>query len=114
MSSNQKMDMMRERDAEATEVSTSVPEETAPVVEGVHQEGTCADSAQVPDPMGTQTPPLKGPAAPELTGSPIVDTPKRRNAGSQKETRTKGLCVLHSCTCGHPPQNLSQLDISQA
>ncbi len=60
MSSNQKTEKMSKMDTEVAEVSMAVPEETAPAVEGVHQQGTCADSAQAPDPVGTQTPPLKG------------------------------------------------------
>ncbi len=70
---------MSEKDAETTKVSKTAPEETVPVVESVHQQGTCADSAQVPDPVGTETPPLKGPTTPELTGPQprIADTPKR-------------------------------------
>ncbi len=74
MSSNQKTERMSEKDAETTEVSTTAPEETAPVMEGMHQQGICADSAQVPDPMGTQTPLLKGPTTPKLTGSPTTDS----------------------------------------
>ncbi len=103
---------MSEKDAETTEVSTTVPEETAPVVEGMHQQGTCADSAQVANTMGIQTPPLKGPETPELTGSPTTD--RRRHVENQKKRRTRGPCVLHPCARRHPLQSLSQLDLFQA
>ncbi len=51
-----------------------MPEEAAPRVEGVHQQETCADLAQASDSMGTQIPPLKGPATSELTSSPTTDS----------------------------------------
>ncbi len=74
MSSNQKTQRMSGKDVETAEVSSTAPEETAPVVEGGQQQGTCADPAQVAETMGTQTPPLKGPETLELTGSPTTDS----------------------------------------
>ncbi len=117
MSSNQKTERMSEKDAETTEVSTTAPEETAPVVEGVRQQGTCADSAQVPDPMGTQTTPLKGPATSELTGSPTTDSgyaeaaPRRE---SEEEEDQRALRAAPLRARDRPPQSLSQLDLSRA
>ena len=74
MSSNQKIQRMSGKDVETAEVSTTALEETAPVVEGEQQPGICADSAQVAETMGTQTPPLKSPQTSELTGSPTTDS----------------------------------------
>ena len=65
---------MSGKDVETTEVSTTAPEEAAPVVEGGQQQDTCADPAQVAENMGTQTPPLKGPEIPKLTDSPTTDS----------------------------------------
>ncbi len=69
MSSNQETERMSEEDAE-----TIAPKKAAPVGEGVRQQGTCTDSAQAPDPVGTQTPLLNGPATSELTSSPTTDS----------------------------------------
>ncbi len=38
---------MSEKDVETNEVSTTAPEEAAPVVEGEQQQDACADPAQV-------------------------------------------------------------------
>ena len=65
---------MSEKDAETIEVSMTAPRETAPVVEGMHQQETCADLAQASDPVGTQTPVLKDPETSELTSSPNTDS----------------------------------------
>ncbi len=98
---------MSEKDAETTEVSTTAPEETAPVVEGIHQQGTCADLAQVPNPVGTQTPPLKGPMTPELTGSPTTDSgyaeavPRRK---SEEEEDKRALRAAPLCARSPSPE----------
>ncbi len=79
---------MSETDVKTNEVSTAVPEEAAPAVGGEEQpeayadpaqvtesqQEACADLAQVTESLGTQTPPLKGPEAPALTGSPTTDS----------------------------------------
>ncbi len=51
MSSNQETERMSGTNVESTEVSTTAPEETAPVVEGGQQQCTCADLAQVAELM---------------------------------------------------------------
>ncbi len=109
MSSNQKTERMSQKDAETTEVSTTAPEETAPVMEGVHQQGTCADSAQVPDPVGTQTPPLKGPTTPELTGSPTTNSgyteaAPRRESEEQEDQRALRAAPLCAQSPSPEPQ----------
>ncbi len=45
-----------------------------PNYRGGRQQDTCADLAHVAENLGTQTPPLKGPETPELTGSPTTDS----------------------------------------
>ncbi len=65
---------MSETDVDTYEVSTAAPEETAPAVEGEEQLEACADLAQITESLGTQTPPLKGPGTPALTGSPTTDS----------------------------------------
>ncbi len=76
---------MSEKDVETTEVSTTAPEEAAPVVEGGRQQDACADPAQVAESLGTQTPPLKGPETSELTDSPTTDS-GYSEAASRPET----------------------------
>ncbi len=65
---------MSEKNTEVQEVSAAVPGECAPAAGGISQQGTCADSAQAPNPVGTQTPPLEGQETPALTGSPTTDS----------------------------------------
>ena len=79
---------MSETDVKTNKVSTAAPEEAVPAVEGEQQPEACADLAQVTESqpeacadlaqvaesLGTQTPLLKGPEAPALTGSPTTDS----------------------------------------
>ncbi len=74
MSSNQKTERMSEKNTEVQKVSAAAPGEAAPAAGGLDQQGTCADSVQVPNPVGTQTPPLKGQQTPALTSSPTRDS----------------------------------------
>ncbi len=112
MSSDQKTQRMSGKDVEATEVSTTAPEEAAPVVEGGRPQDTSADSAQAVENMGTQTPPLKGPETPELTGSPTTDSGYAEAALCQEpeegeDQRALRAALLWRC---RPLQSFSQLD----
>ena len=106
---------MSETDIEINEVSTAAPEEAAPAVEGEQLEAgadlaqatesqpeACADLAQVNESVGTQTPPLKGPEAPALTGSPTTDSgyaeaasrPEIEEGEDEEVLRAASLCAL--------------------
>ena len=117
MSSNQKTEKMSKMDAKVTEVSTAAPEDAAPAVEGVHQQGTCADSAQEPDPVGTQTPPLKGPETPKLTGSPTTDSgyaeaAPRREPEEEEDQEALHTALLRAQSPSPDPQPAGPVPIS--
>ncbi len=93
---------MSGKDGETIEVSTTAPEEAAPVVEGGRQQDACADPAQVAENLRTQTPLLKGSETSELTDSPTTDSgyaeaasrPKPEEGEDQRVLRAALLCVL--------------------